>query len=238
MSKPSPDKTIHAGTLTEKTSFINVSNSGRLSSAVIASWLFNNSVSHWKKHSTTRNLLQLGAAGYLLYRGLSGNCPISAAMGVKGRHNHSINIRETFIVQHPRELVYYAWSQLEDLPLFLQHVREITVTGEGRSHWVIDTPKGLPTIEWDAEIVEDHEGEMFSWRSLPGSSIETAGKVLLREFPGDSTQVKVMISYRPPAGFIGSTYAKLFTPAFEKMVKEDIANFQEYIDHFHPEIRF
>src|SRR5689334_17717439 len=137
MSKqsPAPDKTIHAGTLTEKTAFINVSPQSRLSSAIIASWLLSNSFSHWKKHSTTRNLLQLGTAGYLLYRGLSGNCPLSAALGVKGKHTHSINIRDTFIVQQPKELVYYAWRQLADLPLFLQHVKSITLLDEKRSHW-------------------------------------------------------------------------------------------------------
>lgn len=238
MNHPSskPDNTIHAGALTEKTAFINVSPSARLSSAIIASWLLRNGLSHWKRHSTTRNVLQLGAAGYLLYRGLSGNCPISAAMGVKGKHNHSINIRDTFIIKQPKELVYYAWSQLENLPLFLDHVKDIRLLGGGRSHWVINTPKGLPTIEWDAEVVEDRVGEMFSWRSLAGSSIETAGKVSLRDFPGNATQVKVLISYRPPAGFIGSTFAKLLTPAFERMVREDIANFQEYISHFEQEL--
>lgn len=231
-----PDKTIHAGTLTEKTAFINVSPTSRLSSAIIASWLLRNSVSHWKNHSTTRNLLQLGAAGYLFYRGLSGNCPISAALGDTGRHTHSINIRDTFVVRQPKELVYYAWRQLEELPLFLQHVKSITLLENGRSHWAIHTPKGLPDIEWDAEVIEDREGEMFSWRSLPGSSIETAGKIVLRDFPGNATQVRVLISYRPPAGYIGSTFAKLFTPAFKKMVREDIAHFQDYIDHFHSEM--
>jgi uncharacterized membrane protein len=233
---PAPNKTIHAGALTEKTAFINVSPSSRLSSAIIASWLLRNSLSHWKDRSSTRHLLQLGAAGYLFYRGLSGNCPVSAMLGDKGRHTHSINIRETFVVQQPKQLVYYAWSQLANLPLFLKHVKSIEVLENGRSHWAIHTPKGLPDIEWEAEIVEDHPGEMFSWRSLPGSSIETAGKVTMRDFPGGATQVRVLISYRPPAGYIGSMLARVFTPAFKRMVKEDIAHFQEYVGHFQSEL--
>jgi len=230
MSKQSsiPAKTIHAGALYEKTDSINVSPAARVSSVLIGSLLMNNGISGWKQHSALRNILQLGTAGYFLYRGLSGNCPLSAAMGVKGKHNQSVNIRETFIVNQPREILYHAWRHLGNRPLFLQHVKEIKLLGDGRSHWVINTPKGLPTVELDTEIVEEHEGEMFGWRSLPGSTIETAGKVTLRDFAGDATQVRVVITYRPPAGFIGTTFAKLFTPSFEKMVREDIANIQQY----------
>jgi len=231
MSKQSsiPHKTIHAGAVYEKTDSINVSPAARLSSALIGSLLFKNSISHWRSHSSLRNMLQMGVGSYLLYRGLSGNCPISADMGVKGKHNRSVNIRETFIVKQPRDIVYNAWRQPPEFgPLFLQHIREIILLGNGRSHWVINTPKGLPTIELDTEIVEEREGEMFGWRSLPGSTIETAGKVSLRDFPGNATQVRVVITYRPPAGYIGTTFSRLFTPAFEKMVREDIANFHEY----------
>jgi len=232
MSKQSsiPARTIHAGALYEKTDAVNVSPSGRISSVLIGSLILNVGISHWKEHSALRNMLRLGAAGYFLYRGISGNCPVSAAVGVKGKHNRSVNIRETFIVQQPKEVLYDAWREIGSRPLFLRHVKEIKILGDGRSHWVINTPKGLPTIELDAEIVEEHEGEMFGWRSLPGSTIETAGKVSLRDFPGNATQVSVVISYRPPAGYIGTTFAKLFTPAFEKMVREDIANFQEYFE--------
>jgi uncharacterized membrane protein len=236
MSKPNTDNTIHAGSLYEQSAFINVSNPGRLSSALVGALLLRNSVNGWMDRSAGNSLLRLAAASYLLYRGVSGNCPISAAMGQQGKHNRSVNIRETFIVNQPRELVYFAWRRLEDLPLFLRHVKEITLRDDTHSHWVIDTPGHLPVIEWDAEIVEDSEGEMMSWRSLPGSSIETAGKVVLMDFPGNATQVRIMISYRPPAGYIGSTLAKLLTPTFERMVQEDIGNFKEYMESFRPEI--
>jgi len=232
MSKQSsiPARTIHAGALYEKTDAVNVSPSGRISSVLIGSLLFNAGISHWKKHSTLRNMLQLGAAGYFLYRGISGNCPVSAVLGVRGKHNRSVNIRESFIVDQPKEVLYDTWRYLGDRPLFLQHVKEIKPLDNGRTHWVINTPKGLPTIELDTEIVQEREGEMFGWRSLPGSTIETAGKVTLRDFAGNATRVSVVISYRPPAGDVGTGVARLFTPAFEKMVREDIANFQQYLE--------
>ncbi len=39
-----------------------------------------------------------------------------------------------------------------------------------------------------------------------------------------------MITYRPPAGNIGSQVARLFNPLFEKMVKEDVTNFKQFIE--------
>jgi uncharacterized membrane protein len=39
-----------------------------------------------------------------------------------------------------------------------------------------------------------------------------------------------MITYRPPAGNIGTSVARLFNPMFEKMVKEDVTNFKQFIE--------
>jgi uncharacterized membrane protein len=234
-SQHANDKTIHATALYEKTAFLNVSTPGRIVSAIIGTLLLNKGL-YRRRQSLLMNMARLAAGSYLLYRGVSGNCPLSAALGDKGRHTRSINIRKTFVVNQPREVVYYAWRQLEELPAFLQHIKEIKLLDDGRSHWVIEALPGLPRLEWDAALVEDREGRMLSWRSLPGSSVETAGKISLRDFAGNATEVRLMITYRPPAGQLGATLAKLLTPAFEKMVREDIDRFKQYIERYKPEM--
>ena len=79
--------------------------------------------------------------------------------------------------------------------------------------------------------LKDDPGRLLSWRSLPGSTIDNAGKVEFRDALGDQgTELKVMITYRPPAGNIGSGIAKLLNPLFEKVVRADVNNFKSFID--------
>lgn len=42
-----------------------------------------------------------------------------------------------------------------------------------------------------------------------------------------------MISYHPPAGELGSGIAKLLNPVFEKIIRQDVMNFKEYIETKH-----
>ncbi len=39
-----------------------------------------------------------------------------------------------------------------------------------------------------------------------------------------------MISYHPPAGEIGASLAKSLNPVFEKLIRQDVMNFKEYIE--------
>jgi uncharacterized membrane protein len=46
---------------------------------------------------------------------------------------------------------------------------------------------------------------------VEGSQIDTEGKVLFRDAPGDrGTEVEAIVAYKPPAGELGRWIAKLF----------------------------
>ncbi len=218
----------HAGKLYEKTNVINVSEPGRIISAAAGTLLYVISLSG--KKNKIGNVVRYGAL-YLIYRGLSGNCPISAALNKNDVQKHvpAINIRTAFNVNAPRKFVYDAWRDLEKLPSFLKHIKTIKVLDDIHSHWVLKTPGKFPVIEWDAEIVEQEGERELSWRSLPGSMIETAGKLNFSDV-GNSTQINVLITYRPPAGYIGSIIAKYLNPTFKKFVEEDVLKFKNYIE--------
>src|SRR3712207_7885111 len=51
----------------------------------------------------------------------------------------------------------YTLSLLDALPIFMRYLESVTVTGEGRSHWVAKAPGG--SVEWDAEVTEDRRSE-------------------------------------------------------------------------------
>lgn len=183
-----------------------------------------------------RSLFRTAIGSGLVFRGASGHCPIYERLNVDGSKSHAINMRTTFTVNKPRNEVYAAWRNLGTLPRFMKHLKNVVETSNTRSHWEARIPENSPvSLSWDAEIVKDEPGTFLSWRSLPGSSIQNAGKVEFRDFLGhQGTELKVIISYHPPAGNIGSGVAKLINPLFRNVVKDDVLNFKQYIEFHNP----
>jgi uncharacterized membrane protein len=73
-----------------------------------------------KKHPGAAFIKGL-AGGYLLYRGVSGNCPLRELI-VKSKAQKQpkpLLIREALTVNRPRNEVYQYWRQLSNLPLFM-----------------------------------------------------------------------------------------------------------------------
>ena len=105
------------------------------------------------------------------------------------------------------EQVYEFWSNYENFPLFMSHVREVEDLGEGRSHWSVSGPGGVP-IEWHATVTQQTPNEVIAWRSEPGSMLENAG--IIRFVPtGAGTRVDLRFCYHPPAGGAGQAVAEL-----------------------------
>lgn len=214
----------------------NVSNFERGLSIGIGALLVYSAVKNFKK-TPLRAILRSGLGAAMVFRGAAGNCPVYTALDVDGTKTSSVNMQTTFVVNRPRNEVYAAWRNLSTLPRFMKHITSVTETSNTRSHWEAKIPENSPvSLSWDAEIVKDEPGQLLSWRSLPGSTIENAGKVEFRDALGhQGTEVKVTIIYRPPAGNIGSGVAKLMNPIFRKIVKKDVLNFKQYIEFLSPE---
>ncbi len=64
-------------------------------------------------------------------------------------------------------------------------------------------------MKWDAEMTDEWENEHISWRSLPGSVVNSTGSVHFSNAPGGrGTIVHVSMQYNPPAGSIGRSDRK------------------------------
>lgn len=135
-------------------------------------------------------------------------------------------------VNRPRHEVYNFWRKLSNLPLFMEHLKQVEVIDDKRSHWVATVPGHLGTIEWDAEIAKEIEGELLGWNSLPGATIHNAGKVEFRDAEGigNGTELTVVITYRAPFGDVGEGIASLLTPMVKKMIIKDVKGFKRYIE--------
>jgi len=180
-------------------------------------------------------LLPLG--GTLLSRAVTGRCAVNRALGRNTAkadrvspvaRGEGIKVERTITVNHPREEVYLFWRQLENLPRFMDHLESVTVLDEDRSHWVAKAPAGT-RVEWDASIQDEIENELIAWRSLPGSDIDNAGSVHFIP-AGDGTEVRVVLSYDPPAGSVGAAVAKLLGEEPEQQVEEDLRRFKQVME--------
>ncbi len=176
----------------------------------------------------------LGAA--LVHRGWSGWCALSAALDRDTRHeargvpgNRGIKIEEAVEIQCPADTLYRFWRNLGRLPSVMRHVESVVETGTGRSHWKVQGPGGY-TLEWDAEIINEREGELIAWQSLPGSVIRNAGSVWFEASEGGSTRVKVALEYEPPAGVLGERVAELLGSSPREDLAEDLVRFKLFAE--------
>lgn len=193
---------------------------------------------------TGAGLSLLGAA--LLHRGLSGYCALFDAMGVNthtgepltnrlGRRKvpsgHAVKLRRSIRVDRPPAELYRFWRNLDNLPRIMSHLESVQAVNERLSHWIVKPMPGAPTLEWDAEIINEIENERIGWRSLSGADVDHAGSV---EFEptgdGRSTNLTVTLQYSPPAGRLGAALAKLFGEDPERMIAEDLQRFKRTME--------
>lgn len=188
-------------------------------------------------------LVPLG--GGLLARGLSGYCPVNAAVGRNSARDQEtvspvasvhrgqgIKVERTVTVDRSPEECWTFWRDFRNLPRFMEHLEAVTILDDLHSHWVAKAPAGMH-VEWDAEIHNEIPGELIAWRSLPGSDVNNAGSVhFTPAAAGQGTDVRVVLSYEPPAGSgrLGAAIAKLFGEEPSQQVDGDLHRFKEMME--------
>ena len=139
----------------------------------------------------------------------------------------SIRVKKSIVINRPIEEIYNFWRDFKNLPRVMEHLESVDVTSEKRSHWVAKGPGGK-RIQWEAETIEDRPNEKIAWRSLEGSTVENSGSVRFETAAGGrGTLVRVELVYRPPAGPLGATVAKLMGREPELQVEEDLRRLKQ-----------
>ena len=181
--------------------------------------------------------LGLIGAGFA-YRGWSGHCHAYQALGMStaGQNDRTsipsgqgIKFEEKVTIARPADELFRFWRKLDNLPGIMRHLVSVQDIGNGRSRWTAKGPTG--NVQWDAEIITERPGELLGWRSLEGSTVDTAGSVHFRESPdGRATEVEVVLSYNPPGGQLGHSLAWLtgMDPGAE--IRKDLQNFKRAME--------
>jgi uncharacterized membrane protein len=156
---------------------------------------------------------------------------VVAYLGAKANNLHREPVARSSVLLNcsPKE-AYKFMRDFENLPYFMRHLESVKVADELHSRWVAIGPLGQ-TIKWDAEIVNEREGELIAWRSLPGSDIEVDGFVQFRPAPGNrGTIVFARVHYRPPAGAIGDALVKILGKDPSFLMRQDLRRLKALIE--------
>jgi uncharacterized membrane protein len=141
-----------------------------------------------------------------------------------------IQVTKSVTVMKPRAEVYRFWRRLERLPSFMIHLASVSEVSAIRSHWIAKGPGGTH-VEWDAEIVDEQENELLSWRSCEGSDIPNAGKVRFTDAPADrGTEVRVELNYDAPGGTAGAAVAQIFGEEPSQQLTDDMRRFKQVME--------
>ena len=146
----------------------------------------------------------------------------------RGR-SRAVAIDSSVTIRRAPSEVYAYWRELKHLPEFMTHLQSVSVDGDV-STWRAQPVAGLE-LEWQAEIVEDRQGQGFSWRSLPGSSLPKRGAVRFASAPGGrGTEVHLNLEYEPPAGPLGRAFARLFGALPAMQVEADLRRLKQILE--------
>jgi len=224
--------------ITHRKHAVNVGQAERIASAIGGGLL---TAAALKRRSSAS--IALGLIGVdLLRRSLTGHCHIYEAIGIrtapKGQGAEStsvpyelgIRVDKAITIARPRAEVYQFWRNLENLPRFMKNVLSVAQTGTDRTHWAVCAPAGR-TVEWDAELINESDGERIAWRSLPGGSVDHAGSVQFKDAPGGrGTEVKVELQYNPPAGALGAAFASLWGKEPGQQIEQDLHRLKQILE--------
>jgi uncharacterized membrane protein len=170
----------------------------------------------------------MGTAGLgMLARALT-NFETRRLIGLDGDVK-GIDIEKTITIDAPVDKVFAYWSQPENFPEFMSHVREVKRIDDANYHWKVGGPAGL-LIEWDAAVTELDLNKTLAWKSLPGAIIWQEGVTRFTSNPDGSTRIDVKMSYKPPAGLLGHEIAKLFSVDPKQEIDDDLMRMKSFME--------
>jgi uncharacterized membrane protein len=191
-----------------------------------------------------RHAAMLASAG-LMVRGISGWCPISAAVGRNSRTTDTkealggprgVHVRDTVTIARPVEEVYSFWRELSNLPRFMSHVESVEVLDRTRSRWTVKGPAGS-SVSWEAHVINEIPNELIAWSSVGDADVVSAGSVHFKPTPSGGTRVIVHLQYSPPAGKLGAWVATLFGEDPAQQISEDLQRLKACLETRAPAIR-
>jgi uncharacterized membrane protein len=174
----------------------------------------------------------------LIARGVSGYCPVNAAIRRNADRSNTkvalsgprgIHVYESVIINRPPNELFSFWRDFSNLPRFMEHLKDVKVLGPTRSVWTAKAPAGT-SVKWEAEVINEIEGELIGWQSTENADVATAGSVRFVPAMGGGTEIIVHLQYEPPAGRLGSMVASVFGEEPSQQIRSDLRRLKEILE--------
>ena len=134
------------------------------------------------------------------------------------------------MINRPRQELYAYWRDFSNLPTFMENVKSVETLEDSRTKWTVAGPAGHD-VELVSDITEDVPGEKIAWRSSEGSDIDHEGWIAFKDNAfGRGTEVRVFISYDPPAGAIGKVVAKVLQREPRVQARRELRRFKQLME--------
>ncbi|TZG27636.1 SRPBCC family protein [Sphingomonas montanisoli] len=138
-------------------------------------------------------------------------------------------VGRTVTINRPRAELFAYWRDFTNLPTFMDNIVSVIVKDAATSHWVVKAPGGK-TVEWDAVITEEKDGETIAWASTEGADVPNSGRIDFRDAGARGTIVTATIVYDPPAGLVGKLIAKMFQREPAIQARRDLRRFKQLME--------
>ena len=189
------------------------------------------------RQSNTR-VAATGTGLGLIARGVTGFCPVNAVFGRDTDRSNTkialggprgIHVYETVTIARPAGDLFRFWRDFSNLPRFMQHLEDVEVLTPNKSRWTAKAPAGM-RVRWEAEVINEIEGELIGWQSTDNADVASAGSVRFNPAPHGGTEVIVHLQYEPPAGRLGGWIAWLFGEEPSLQIRDDLRRLKSLLE--------
>jgi uncharacterized membrane protein len=172
------------------------------------------------------------AGGSLLCARSATNLEFSRLTGI-GARRRAIDVHKSIRINAPVQRVFAAWSDFENFPTFMSHVRQVRRLEEGPDgnywRWTVDGPAGTE-VEFDTAVAAFEENQLLAWRTDSSSLVRHVGRVQFTDNQDGSTTVEVRMSYNPIAGALGHAVEKFFGADPKHQMDDDLSRLKSYLE--------
>ena len=136
-------------------------------------------------------------------------------------------VTKSIIVKGNPSKAFEVWTNFEDFPKFMKHIKSVIKTGQNTSRWVVELP-GAGKLEWEAETTMLEPETRIGWSSKDRGDFTTSGQTTFTSLPKeDQTQVTVTFQFSTKSDEMlnGETI-----DAFELILEEDLRNYKAYVE--------
>ena len=138
-------------------------------------------------------------------------------------------VEKSIRIAAPASQVYRFWRNFENLPKFMEHVKDVRRARSSQElwHWTLEGPLNS-SFEFDARLTEDQPGRSIGWNSTQGSP-GCSGVVTFTDLASNTEVHVVMQWFGVPGGKLGEAASVLLQDP-EAMLEEDLRRLKDVLE--------